>query len=41
VKKMDLKLGGKIAIITGGSSGIGLACAKTLFNRQYGQRRSH
>jgi NAD(P)-dependent dehydrogenase (short-subunit alcohol dehydrogenase family) len=35
---MDLNLGGKIAIVTGGSAGIGLACAKTLFNRQYGQR---
>jgi 3-oxoacyl-[acyl-carrier protein] reductase/bacilysin biosynthesis oxidoreductase BacG len=28
---MDLNLGGKIAIVTGGSSGIGLACAKTLY----------
>ena len=28
---MDLNLGGKIAIITGGSSGIGLSCAKVLF----------
>jgi 3-oxoacyl-[acyl-carrier protein] reductase/bacilysin biosynthesis oxidoreductase BacG len=28
---MDLNLAGKIAIVTGGSSGIGLACAKTLF----------
>jgi NAD(P)-dependent dehydrogenase (short-subunit alcohol dehydrogenase family) len=28
---MDLNLHGKIAIVTGGSSGIGLACAKTLF----------
>ena len=28
---MDLNLGGKIAIVTGGSAGIGLACAKTLF----------
>ena len=28
---MDLKLGKKYAIITGGSAGIGLACAKTLF----------
>ena len=28
---MDLNLGGKIAIVTGGSSGIGLACAKILF----------
>jgi 3-oxoacyl-[acyl-carrier protein] reductase/bacilysin biosynthesis oxidoreductase BacG len=28
---MDLNLGGKIAIVTGGSSGIGLACAKMLF----------
>ena len=27
---MDLNLGGKIAIVTGGSAGIGLACAKTL-----------
>ena len=29
---MDLNLGGKIAIVTGGSAGIGLACAKTLFS---------
>ena len=29
---MDLNLRDKIAIITGGSSGIGLACAKTLFS---------
>ena len=29
---MDLNLHGKIAIVTGGSSGIGLACAKTLFD---------
>jgi len=29
---MDLNLYGKIAIVTGGSSGIGFACAKTLFD---------
>ena len=29
---MDLNLSGKIAIITGGSAGIGLACAKALFS---------
>ena len=29
---MDLNLGEKIAIVTGGSAGIGLACAKTLFS---------
>lgn len=29
---MDLKLSGKTAIVTGGSAGIGLACAKTLFS---------
>ena len=28
---MELNLSGKIAIVTGGSAGIGLACAKTLF----------
>ena len=28
---MDFNLGDKIAIVTGGSAGIGLACAKTLF----------
>ncbi len=28
---LDLKLSGKTAIVTGGSSGIGLACAKSLF----------
>jgi 3-oxoacyl-[acyl-carrier protein] reductase/bacilysin biosynthesis oxidoreductase BacG len=28
---MDLNLSGKTAIVTGGSAGIGLACAKTLF----------
>ena len=28
---MDLGLSGKTAIITGGSAGIGLACAKALF----------
>jgi 3-oxoacyl-[acyl-carrier protein] reductase/bacilysin biosynthesis oxidoreductase BacG len=28
---MDLKLVGKTAIVTGGSAGIGLACAKTLY----------
>ena len=27
----DLKLSGKAAIVTGGSAGIGLACAKALF----------
>lgn len=28
---LDLKIAGKTAIVTGGSSGIGLACAKALF----------
>ena len=28
---MDLNLAGKIAVVTGGSAGIGLACAKTLY----------
>ena len=28
---MDLKLAGKAAIVTGGSAGIGLACARTLY----------
>ena len=28
---MNLSLGEKIAMVTGGSAGIGLACAKTLF----------
>lgn len=29
---MDLKLSGKVAIVTGGSAGIGLACAKALYS---------
>ena len=33
---MDLKLSGKTAIVTGGSAGIGLACAQTLLDEGAG-----
>src|SRR5437764_12741 len=29
---MDLELAGKFGIVTGGSAGIGLACARALYN---------